>query len=120
MQNNINQINTSISFNAAMFFAVGLTLYIQLGQKDMMINGKYSRFTREKLYRLSVLASGIFLIAVIYFEILSIETFENNKTKENANYLNAATLSLFAQSIRYNTLVNTNQNQEINPEDILP
>lgn len=116
----LKTINTTIVFSSAFLAAMGITLYILFGQRDMIINGENSKFTEEKLYRLGILASGIFLIGLIYFEILAIEQYNKTKSEDDANYLTAATLSLTAQIIRFFTLYNSKNDSEVNAEDILP
>lgn len=120
IENEIKKINTSMAFTSAMLVAVAITIYVQYGQKDMLLKGSNSKFTNKQIYNLSLLASAIFLIVIIYFEILAIEQFDNEKTQAAENFLTAATLALIAQSLRFTTILESSPSEQINVEDILP
>lgn len=120
-QKQLQQIDLNIAFTAAMLTAVGITIYVLMGQRDMVANPKTTRFTERKLYQLGLLASLIFLITVIYFEMTAIEQYMANQTTANAEFLTATSISLVAQSIRVNALRKLNPDtQEITADEILP
>lgn len=103
MSDEVESLNIQAAFIGALLFSISLNLYATLGYKDLLINGKKSKFTRRKLYNIALLSSNITLIITIYFFILAYETYMNENTKANYNYYFASTLSLLAQSIRTST-----------------
>jgi len=120
MKNRINTLNTSIAFTSALIFGVSLSLYAQVAQKDLLIKGKFSKYTNKQIYDISMLSSSILLIVVIYFFFLSLETYKETSSKNDELYLYAAILSLMAQSVRFTVLSNSSPQSEVNPEDVLP
>ncbi len=116
--NQLTRLNTQIAFVSALIFALSINIYIVLGYKDLIINEKKSKFTVKQLYDLALLSAAIVLIVTIYFFILSYEDYENAQNTGTFDFYTAATLSLIAQSIRYNTLIK-HPNDIFGTEDII-
>ncbi len=116
--NQLTRLNTQIAFVSALIFALSINIYIVLGYKDLIINEKKSKFTIKQLYNLALLSAAIILIVTIYFFILAYEDYENAQNTGTFDFYTAATLSLIAQSIRYNTLIK-HPNDIFGTEDII-
>lgn len=118
----LQEIDLTIAFTAATMTAVGITIYVLLGQRDMVAHPQTTRFTEQKLLKIGILASVIFLISIIYFEISAFEQYQNEPSQTNAQFLAANSLSFIAQSIRVNTLLqlSPNSQEEITTDEIIP
>ena len=102
--NELNQLSNQSIFTSALIVASSINLYIIHMYKDILINKTNSKYNRNQIYSLAILASNIFLIVTIYFLIEAYDAYSNNKNTANYNYYLAAVLSFTAQSIRVNTL----------------
>jgi NADH:ubiquinone oxidoreductase subunit 6 (subunit J) len=103
--NQTNDLDIQTAFVGAVIVASSISIIIIQMYKDIMINKEKSKYTTKQIYNLSILSSSIFLIVTIYFYISSYEQAQENKTQANVNYNLANTLSLTAQSIRFNTIL---------------
>lgn len=117
----IKEIKSLKTQNLAIFsliVASGISIHINNGDIDMIINKENSTFTEEKIDTLAKISNIIIWIAAIYFTILNIKAYEKEKTKTNASFLAAALLALNASSIRLFTILNNNR-LEIAADDLV-
>ncbi len=113
----INTIKTQNLAVLALIIASSISIYINNGNIDMIINKENSHFSEEYILKLAKTSSIIVWIVSIYFVILNIDTYQKEKTKANASFLSASLFALSASSLRLFTIFG-NSNGEITSEDI--
>ncbi|MCI5745889.1 MAG: hypothetical protein MR270_06380 [Erysipelotrichaceae bacterium] len=101
----ISRLTVQIAFLSAIIFAVSLSISAIFMYINIINNPYNIKSKLKKIYKISLLASIIFLICNIYFFILSYDDYKNEKSKATFDYYEANVLSLTAQSIRFNTLL---------------
>lgn len=114
------EIKTIKTQNLAIFaliVASSISIHINNGSIDMIINKENSTFSEEYILNLAKISSIIVWIVSIYFAILNIDTYQTEKTKANASFLSASLLALSASSIRLFTIF-SNSNSNVTSEDI--
>lgn len=113
----INTIKTQNLAVLALIIASSISIYINNGNIDMIINKENSHFSEKYILKLAKTSSIIVWIVSIYFVILNIDTYQKEKTKANASFLSASLFALSASSLRLFTIFD-NSNGEITSEDI--
>ena len=106
----LKQIKTIKSQNIAIYFilfSTFLSLQVNNGNIDLIINKENSKFTQQDLLNISKISATIVWIVSIYFTILLYQNYEKEKTKNNSSFLAASFLALSASSIRLFTIFNT-------------
>lgn len=116
-QTRIKNIKTQNLAIFSLIVASSISIYINYGNIDMIIYKEDSSFTQKSILNLAKISSIIVWIVSIYFVILNINTYQNEKTKANASFLSASLLALSASSIRLFTLF-SNDNLDVTSEDI--
>jgi hypothetical protein len=114
----INNLKIQQIFVYSLILASGISVYINNGQIDLIKNKEKAKVTPQELYKIGRTASIIVWIASIYFLITNFDTYNKEKTKQNASFLTAAFLAFQASSIRLNTVIN-NPIDNITSEDIV-
>ncbi len=105
-------------FVYSLIFASGLSIYINNGQIDLIKNKENAKVTPVELYNIGKNATIIVWISSIYFLITNLDSYNKEKTKQNASFLAAAFLAFQASSIRlYSVLENPVDN--ISSQDIV-
>lgn len=116
-QTRIKNIKTQNLAIFSLIVASSISIYINYGNIDMIIYKEDSSFTQKSILNLAKISSIIVWIVSIYFVILNINTYQNEKTKANASFLSASLLALSASSIRLFTLF-SNDDLDVTSEDI--
>lgn len=111
----IKQIQTIKSQNIAIYFilfSTFLSLQVNNGNIDLIINKENAKFTQKDLLNISKISATIVWIVSIYFTILLYQNYEKEKTKNNSSFLAASFLALSASSTRLFTILNTKTDVE--------
>lgn len=111
----IKQIKTIKSQNIAIYFilfSTFLSLQVNNGNIDLIINKENAKFTQKDLLNISKISATIVWIVSIYFTILLYQNYEKEKTKNNSSFLAASFLALSASSTRLFTILNTKTDVE--------
>ena len=111
----LKQIKAIKSQNIAIYFilfSTFLSLQVNNGNIDLIINKENSKFTQQDLLNISKISATIVWIVSIYFTILLYQNYEKEKTKNNSSFLAASFLALSASSIRLFTIFNTKTDVE--------
>lgn len=114
-QEEIKQIKTIKSQNIAIYFilfSTFLSLQVNNGNIDLIINKENAKFTQKDLLNISKISATIVWIVSIYFTILLYQNYEKEKTKNNSSFLAASFLALSASSTRLFTILNTKTDVE--------
>lgn len=125
MENNltteeIQQIKAIKTQNVAVYFilfSTFLSLQVNNGNIDLIINKENAKLSEQNLLSISKLSATIVWIVSIYFTIILYQTYEKEKTKNNSSFLAASFLALSASTIRLNTIFNINT--DIEADDII-
>lgn len=125
MENNltteeIQQIKAIKTQNVAVYFilfSTFLSLQVNNGNIDLIINKENAKLSEQDLLNISKLSATIVWIVSIYFTIILYQTYEKEKTKNNSSFLAASFLALSASTIRLNTIFNINT--DIEADDII-
>ncbi|MBQ8293571.1 MAG: hypothetical protein IJX78_07230 [Bacilli bacterium] len=118
----INRIRSLKTQNFVIFMLIiasSMSIYINNGQIDLIINQENSKYSEELLSKIAKISSIIFWLSAIYFTILNYNTYQKEKTKTNASFLLAAFLALQASSIRVFVLFNIDNSTNLSSEDIV-
>ena len=75
MDEQVEQLNIQIAFTSALLFAISLNIYSTFGYKDILLNGKKSKFSKMQIYKIGVFSASITLIVTIYFIYLHFAKF---------------------------------------------
>jgi hypothetical protein len=111
----IKQIKTIKNQNIAVYciiFSTFLSLQVNNGNIDLIINKENSKFTQKDLLNISKVSATIIWIVSIYFTIILYQNYEKEKTKNNSSFLAASFLALSASSTRLFTILNTKTDVE--------
>ena len=111
----LKQIKTIKSQNIAIYFilfSTFLSLQVNNGNIDLIINKENSKFTQQDLLNISKISATIVWIVSIYFTILLYQNYEKEKTKNNSSFLAASFLALSASSTRLFTILSTKTDVE--------
>jgi hypothetical protein len=114
----IKSLKTSQIFVYSLIFASSLSIYINNGQIDLIKNKENASVTPQELYNIGKTATIIVWIASIYFLIANFDSYNKEKTKQNASFLAAAFLAFQASSIRLSSVLN-NPVDDISSQDIV-
>lgn len=125
MENNltteeIQQIKAIKTQNVAVYFilfSTFLSLQVNNGNIDLIVNKENAKLSEQDLLNISKLSATIVWIVSIYFTIILYQTYEKEKTKNNSSFLAASFLALSASTIRLNTIFNINT--DIEADDII-
>ena len=118
----ITQIKTIKNQNVAvmlLLLSTSLSLYVNNGNIDLIINKENSSYTQEELLKISTFSATIVWLVSIYFTIILYQNYEKEKTKNNSSFLAASFLGLSASSIRLYTILNTKPNTSVEADDIV-
>lgn len=120
----VKNLKTQQIFVYSLIFASGLSIYINNGQIDLIVNKENASVTEQELYNVGRTSSIIVWIASVYFLISNYATYNQEKTKRNASFLLAAFLAFQASTIRLKTVLNTQINNngvdvDLSSQDIL-
>ena len=114
----IKRLQTSQIFVYSLIFASSLSIYINEGQIDLIKNKENAHVTPKELYNVGKTATIIVWISSIYFLITNFDTYNKEKTKQNASFLTSAFLAFQASSIRLHTVL-SNPVDDISSQDIV-
>lgn len=117
-ESELARLDEQIAFTGAYIFALSINIYAICAYKDIQIKQEKSKYTKNQIYKAGLLASSIALIVTIYFFIVTYEDYENNKVQGVFDFYTASTLSMVAQSIRFNAILK-HPNDIIGIEDIV-
>lgn len=114
----IKNLKVQEIFVYSLIFASSLSIYINKGQIDLIINKENASVTPKELYNIGKTSTIIVWIASVYFLITNFDSYNKEKTKQTASFLSAAFLAFQASSIRLYTVLN-NPVDDISSQDIV-
>ena len=114
----IQNLKVQQIFVYSLIFASSLSIYINNGQIDLIKNKENASVTPKELYNTGKTATIIVWISSIYFLISNYDSYNKEKTKQNASFLTAAFLAFQASSIRLYSVL-TNPVDDISSQDIV-
>lgn len=114
----IKNLKVQEIFVYSLIFASSLSIYINKGQIDLIVNKENAHVTPKELYNIGKTSTIIVWIASVYFLISNFDSYNQEKTKQTASFLSAAFLAFQASSIRLYTVLN-NPVDDISSQDIV-